>query len=134
MLYTIKQGNVQGYEGGQEPIIYLVTEAETVAAAGRAFVFTEGHAVIEFSRFFTHLGDLDQVDWDVMRSRYWYDTNEYPDRKRRRQAEFLVHRSVPWPLIREIGVRTDAIAQRVSQSIQFSQHVPLVTVRSDWYY
>lgn len=39
-----------------------------------------------------------------MGERYWNDTPEDGDRKRRRQAEFLVYTSLPWRLIEEIGV------------------------------
>lgn len=37
------------------------------------------------------LSDLDKIDWDVMGSDYWNDTNEDMNRKARRQAEFLVY-------------------------------------------
>lgn len=39
-----------------------------------------------------------------MTARYWYDTDDDPDRKRRRQAEFLVHDFFPWELVSYIGV------------------------------
>ena len=51
---------------------------------------------MRFTDFFDDLKDLDKIDWDLMQSRYWNDTNDDPDRKRRRQAEFLVHEFFPW--------------------------------------
>jgi ssDNA thymidine ADP-ribosyltransferase, DarT len=54
----------------------------------------------------------DAIDWDVMKSRYWNDTNEDNDRKRRRQAEFLVRHFSPWQLITEIGVMNYTIKHR----------------------
>ncbi|UTW68357.1 DUF4433 domain-containing protein [Anaerobacillus sp. HL2] len=45
------------------------------------------------------------MDWDVMESKYWFDTDDDPDRKRRRQAEFLVLRHFPLELVLGIGVK-----------------------------
>ena len=50
------------------------------------------------------LAQLDAVDWPLMNTRYWADTDDDLDRKRRRQAEFLVHQGFPMTLIQEIGV------------------------------
>jgi hypothetical protein len=44
-------------------------------------VFTDGHAIMSFFEFFNDPGDLEQIDWGIMSSRYWNDTTEYPDRK-----------------------------------------------------
>jgi hypothetical protein len=46
----------------------------------------------------------ERVDLPLMRERYWKDTEDDPDRERRRQAEFLVHDRAPWEVIEEIGV------------------------------
>ena len=86
------------------------------------------------SDFFTDLADLEQIDWDVMASRWWNDTQEHPGRKRRRQAEFLVHHHVPWSLIAEIGVYNRAIASEVQAALREATHKPRVTVKADWYY
>lgn len=98
MLYAIHKGNVQTYTEGQKPILHLVSSAEVVQEAGLAFTFTDGHAEMDISTFFTDLNDLEKIDWDIMQSRYWYDTLKDGDRKRRRQAEFLVHSFFPWHL------------------------------------
>lgn len=98
MLYAIHKGNVQTYTEGQKPILHLVSSAEVVQEAGLAFTFTDGHAEMDISTFFTDLNDLEKIDWDIMQSRYWYDTLKDGDRKRRRQAEFLVHSFFPWRL------------------------------------
>ena len=96
MLYAIDRGAVEGYVDGQRPVIYLCSTAEAVRKARLRWVFTEGHADMRFTDFFDDLKDLDKIDWDLMQSRYWNDTNDDPDRKRRRQAEFLVHEFFPW--------------------------------------
>lgn len=86
MLYTINRGNVKSYTQGQSTVIHLVSYVENIEVAGLSFVFTDGHAVMAFTDFFDDLNYLSAIDWDVMESRYWNDTNEDNDRKRRRQA------------------------------------------------
>lgn len=78
MLYAIHNGAVVGYTGGQEPVVHLVSSVEDVRDSGLEWVFTEGHAEMAFSDFFGDLEDLDKVDWKVMGSSYWFDTNEDP--------------------------------------------------------
>jgi hypothetical protein len=104
MLYTIHKGNVESYREGQAPVIHLVCAAEAIEAAKICFVFTDGHAVMGYTDYFDELQDLAAIDWEIMEAKYWADTDEDGDRKRRRQAEFLIHQFCPWTLIEEIGV------------------------------
>ena len=102
--------------------------------AGHAWVFTDGHADMAISRFFTDLSELAQIDWAIMRETYWHDTRDDGDRKRRRQAEFLAYGFLPWSLITEIGVMTARMAQDVKAILRTSAHQPEVVVRREWYY
>ncbi len=134
MLYVINRGAVAGYTEGQHPIVHLVASAERVAQEGLLFAFTDGHADMVISRFFEDLQALDQIDWKVMQATFWNDTDEDGDRKRRRQAEFLVHRFFPWTLIQAIGVISTQMAHEVQQILHASTHHPQVTVNQRWYY
>ncbi|MBW1716435.1 MAG: DUF4433 domain-containing protein [Deltaproteobacteria bacterium] len=134
MLYAIHAGYVEGYEQGQAPLIHLVTTAQAVNNSGSEWVFADGHATMTVTEFFDDLDDLDQVDWEVMESRYWNDTPTLPDRKRRRQAEFLVKDFCPWELFSEIGVINSKIESRVKRMVENSRHQPVVQIHRDWYY
>ncbi len=134
MLYTINRGNVTSYTQGQAALIHLVSDVLEIEIRGLDFVFTDGHAVMQITDFFDHLNYLDHIDWDVMESRYWNDTNEDNDRKRRRQAEFLVHNFLPWQLITEIGVINSTIKAQAENILQKFTHKPSVIVRNNWYY
>ena len=136
MLYAICRGNVAGYTEGQTPLIYLVGDAQDVPAAGLGFVFTDGHAVMAVSEFFDDLSHLDRVDWSVMRSKWWNDTPQTPDRCRRRQAEFLIHRLCPITIIRGIAVRNEVMKSRVEEILaQFpNEHHPIAKAMPGWYY
>ncbi len=69
-----------------------------------------------------------------MKETYWHDTDKDGDRKRRRQAEFLVHQFCAWELITEVGVINRQIADRVRAILEPAVHQPAVTVRRGWYY
>lgn len=134
MLYTISLGNVEGYDQGQEAVIYLVSTVQTVSNANVGHVFTDGHGIMGFTDFYDDLADLGEVDWPLMKKKYWNDTVDDPDRKRRRQAEFLVHGGFPWTLIEAIVVMNNAREAQVQTLLQRAAHKPPVSVRRNWYY
>lgn len=118
----------------QEEIIYLVAYVEEIVAQNLSFVFTDGHPLIRLSQFFDSLAELENVDWPLMESRYWRNTPDDPDRKRRRQAEFLIHRFVPCALIRGVATMNEDSALQVQQLLENSTQQPSVACRPDWYY
>ncbi len=136
MMLRLKTGQVTGYNEGQEPLIYLVTTAQAVQASGAQFVFSDGHGIARFTKWFDNLADLDKVDWSMVFQQYWSDNLDDPDRQRRKQAEFLVHRFCAWSLIQEIAVINDDMKQRVQAILgQFAaDQRPLVSIRRAWYY
>jgi hypothetical protein len=134
MLFTIHKGNVEGYNQGQESVIYLVSTAEAIEAMALAFAFTDGHGIIGYTQFSDDLEDLDMVDWDIMEAKYWNNTADDNDRRRRRQAEFLVHRFCPWTLITQIGVINTTIQAQVQRILQNVKYQPPVRVNPNWYY
>lgn len=134
MLYTLSRGNVEGFAGGQQSIVHLVSTVQDVQAAGFGFVFTDGHGIMELTDFYDELAQLDEIDWPLMRARYWADTDEDPDRKRRRQAEFLIHERFPIGLIRGIGVMNDHVKEEAEAVInELGLTIP-VAVKTAWYY
>ena len=107
---------------------------QAIQGGGLPYVFTDGHATMWMSDFYDDPSRLDQVDWPLMMSRYWFDTEQYPDRKRRRQAEFLVHRFFPWELVAEIGVMNEEMRGRTEAALEGAGYRPVVKVRRQWYY
>lgn len=134
MLLSIHGGNVEGYTGGQRDVIYLVSSVERVVAGHRPWCFTDGHAVEAMTDFFDQVEHLDRIDWDMIGVRIWRNTPDDPDRKRRKQAEFLVHGSVPWHWFDCIGVIDQRRAQRVEEIIAEADHQPEVVIEPGWYY
>jgi hypothetical protein len=134
MLYSIFSGYVQGYVGGQSRVVHLVADCESVSTEGLPFAFSDGHGIVAFSHFYDDLDDLDKIDWEVMPLTWWNDTQQDPDRKRRRQAEFLVKGTFPWSLVTEIGVIDTSVKETVEGIIATADHRPSVVVHRNWYY
>ncbi len=64
------------------------------------------------------------------------DTVDQPDRKRRKQAEFLVHRFLGWNLISGIRVCSDTARARVEDILgRYPKEMARpVRVSERWYY
>lgn len=134
MLYAIKGGYVEHFKGRQSDVIYLVSSAEALAASRLQWCFTNGHALEGVTEFYDDLKDLDKVDWGVIESWSWKNTLTDLDRKRRKQAEFLVHGRVPWKFIITVAVLNRAKNDLVAKAIEACEHLPSVTIQPDWYY
>ena len=134
MLYAINSGFVEGYDEGQAPVIYLISSVEAVNATGRRWLFTEGHAEIAYTDYFNDLRHLNKIDWSVMKSKFWNDTDEDPDRKRKRQAEFLVHEFFPWEAVQHVAVYTEMMKRQVKDILGDGKHARTVRIERSWYY
>jgi hypothetical protein len=133
MLYVIYRGGVAGYDGGQAEVVHLIFRLEEIAEASR-FVITDGHAATPMSMQYDELGGLNMIDWEIMQETYWSDTDEDGDRKRRRQAEFLVHGHVPLNALRAVVTMTDEVAERARDALSTLENPPRVYVYPRWYY
>jgi hypothetical protein len=136
MLLNLHSGRVAGYNQGQDPIIYVVSSIERVITAGRPWVFSDGHGLAALTNWYDDLDRLDEVDGDLVGARYWADAPEDNDRKRRKQAEFLVWKHLPWSAIAGIAVLNETArvkAESAMSAFPVARGTP-VRVRSDWYY
>ena len=134
MLYAIYKGLINGYTDGQERILYIVTSVERIEEGNLDYVFTDGHAIMMLTDFFNDKTDLDKIDWEIMKSKYWHDTIEDGDRKRRRQAEFLLHQFLPITAILGIGVYDIEVKNEVDEELsRYGTQIPVKEFR-DWYY
>ena len=134
MLYAIHKGNVAGCPCAQRDVVYLCSYAEDVCASGIGFVFTDGHGTMALTRFYDDLDHLDNVDWPLMQAKYWSDTKTDGDRKRRRQAEFLVHSFFPLSLVHRIAVSRKSHISPLTTLCHASQLVVPISEEPSWYY
>jgi hypothetical protein len=136
MLLKLHSGGVEGFDEGQEPIVYLVSSIARVNAAGRRWVFTDGHGLAAMSSWYDTPDRLHEVDWSLVDQRYWADTLDDNDRRRRKQAEFLVWHDLPWAAIAGIAVMNAGMKTRVEQILAgypAARSTP-VGIRPNWYY
>lgn len=136
MLLQLKTGRVAGYTEGQEPLIYLVSNAQTINRNGVRWVFSDGHGIATITSWFDNMAKLEEIDWTTVHAKIWKDTKDDMDRQRRKQAEFLIYEFCPWTLIHEIGVVSREAKTRVEGILHtFDAEIRLpVNIRSDWYY
>jgi hypothetical protein len=134
MLYVIDRGGVPEYQEGQRPLVYLVTDIETIVRMGLGYVFSDGNCASIFTEYFHNLDRLDMVDWALMSAKMWNNTPSDGDRMRRRAAEFLVHKEVPWSAFMGAATMDEDMARQVRAAlVGAGSHLP-VRVRRDWYY
>jgi len=129
MLYVVSRGH-ENYNQGQTPIVHLVSSTAAIVASGRPWAFTDRHADLGYSNQYDSLSDLDNVDWSVMPEHYWSE----PEKKEKRQAEFLVHDYCPWEAIHEIVVINQEVKDRVETALAGAAHKPAVIINRNWYY
>lgn len=92
MLYVVQNGFNMVAPTPAQNIVYCVSSVQKIMDLQLDFVFTDGHAVDGFSSQFT-AADIQNIDIlldkNAINARYWRDENDL-DRKRRKEAEFLV--------------------------------------------
>jgi hypothetical protein len=134
MLYLIYQGNHEelAYRGGQVPILHLEADliqvVEWAQQNTRRWAFTLSNAG---SRFFEDRCDLQRlgdIDWAAVHAADWRHCKEG------KQAEFLLEHSMPWHLVRRIGVINATVAQQVANIIREAEHRPTIEIQRGWYY
>ena len=134
MLYVISRRNHPSlsYTPGQVPILHIEADLRAVVAWASSqrvpWAFTLGNAAERRAEFRCRLTDLGEVNWTAVGADRWSG-----DLKGPKQAEFLVHRYLPWSLIERIGVINKRVARRVCEIIGDVSHVR-VEVRREWYY
>lgn len=136
MMFAISRGNVEKCSSDTNRLVYFVSSLNKVQEAGLNFVFSDGHATKAFTRIYYDPVSLDKIDWPLMRARYWSDTDEDPDRSRRRQAEFLIHGSFPWEVVEHLAVKNADMKRRLDAYLakEWPHLIRPVKVRSSWYF
>jgi hypothetical protein len=135
MMFRIQRGGVEDVSSDPSRLVYLVSSTEAVIEARHAYAFTDGNAAAAFTEFHADADRLaDVVDWRLMKATMWANTPDDPDRRRRRGAEFLVHRALPFDLVEELGVHDAAAGSAVEARVAEAGWEILVRIRPGWYF
>lgn len=132
MLYAIYTNCVPGCIDEQNSIIYFVAKINNIVEYSQDYFFTNGHAVEALTNFYHDIADLDKIDWELVDSWSWHDTRDDIDRKRRKQAEFLLKSFAPLSLFDKIVVY-DENTKREIERLFSSLQIPIEVIGS-WYY
>lgn len=134
MLYVLHKKNHPdlSYRAGQEEIVHLQFDLlETVnwaRSCRRRWAFSLSNAGSCFFEDRSELDALGDLDWQAIFARDWRACREA------KQAEFLVETSVPWSLVRTVGVHNDATRAFLFSSVPNLADLPGVKIRREWYY
>jgi len=133
MLYCIKNG----YDVEKRPqseIIYLISSIEKLVELNCHFIFTDGHSFAAYTQFFNDVQYLDQLDWKTINARTWNNTESDPDRKRRKEAECLVFKEMPFEAVTGITVYKQESSDYITDVLQRNNLIVPVTIETSWYY
>lgn len=134
MLYMFHQNNHPDitYRGGQEPIVHLVFKMidviEWANHNDRRWAFTDSNAGSRYFNDYCDLTHITMLNWDAIHATSWSNCKEA------KQAEFLVEKDVPWPLVKGIAVYSHEYYGKVFSAIVGADHQPPVKIKRDWYY
>lgn len=137
MLLRLARHYKTEFKGTQEDLVYLVSAVDLIEKNQLEYVFSDGHTTVKITRMFNSLEHLGEVDWNVVNARIW---NDIPggnnDRKRRKQAEFLVKGQVPLKLFVGFAVKTEQARERVRSILsKYPAYATMpVALRPKWYY
>lgn len=139
MMYRIAcdhRDSIAGrYPDGDRPLVYLAATVGAVIHAGLAWVATDGNAATATTEFSSDLDRLDEmIDWPLMTAVRWNNAPDDPDRQRRRMAEFLVHRQVPFSVFHQVGAYSDQHADAARAIVAGTPLADQIFVRRSWYY
>ena len=133
MLYMIQNGYYGVTQLLPQDIVYCVSDVSTIANSNLDFIFTDGHAVDNFTSFYNP-SDISNIDTIIetasVYAKYWSNAND-TDLKRKKQAELLVLGDIPVSLI--LGyIVYNQIAK--DQLIQLGIAEEIITIMPNYYF
>ncbi len=134
MLYKIQKGYSGVTKRSPQEIIYLVTTFENIMDNKSKYVFTDGHGYHSMSQFFNNEDGLKEVDWDAVKLIRWNDTEDDPDRKRRKQAEFLIFKELPINTLVAVVVYNETVQKEIINKFAEHNFTCNVIVKPKWYF
>ena len=133
MLYVVQYGFNMVAPTPAENIVYCVSSVQKIIDLQLDFVFTDGHAVDGFSSQYTasNIQNIDNIlDKNAINAKYWRDENDL-DRKRRKEAEFLVLGDISQEGILGFITYNENAKNRL---INFGIDVANIHVKSEFYF
>lgn len=117
-----------------EEIVIFVSSLPRLTELARPFVFTDRHAYLQAANFYSDYGELDRVDWALLRSRNFAHDPDDPEKGARYQAEALVHGHVPLEAFLGLVCYSDEMKDVLDQMVGDRGLNLQVFKRTRWYF
>lgn len=136
MLLNIITGMYGMRQRPQRDLVIIHCPFPRIQAAGCRYVYTDGNAKVMITRTFTDPKDMDQLDWEAVRSGDFRIAEHGKDRIRRKQAECLVQDHVPVGCIASLIV-LDAERKQEMETLVRARSLDIKViedVRRNWFF
>ncbi len=117
-----------------EEIVILVSGLHHLKTFGKAFLFTDAHAYLNYTNYYDDLDCLDKIDWDILQRRDFKRDKDDPKKTDRYQAEALVYEHLPTQGLIGIICYNEEQEQRISEAIKGLQLNLNAYARPEWYF
>jgi len=117
MMYNIFTGYGGVPKRPNNEIIIFVSSIHKLHELGLSFVFTNQHALLKDTEFYSDIDRLDKIDWTILQNRDFKKNDEDPGKGQRYQTEALVYQRVPMSAILGICCFSDATKVKVDTMI-----------------
>jgi len=133
MMYNIHTGRGVAQRPNAE-ILILVSRLHRVQECGLPFVFTNAHAIPEWTEYYNSMDRLTEIDWELLRSRNFQRDMNDPMKFERYQAEALIYRHVPVEALLGVVCYNQAIETELNALVQAAGLELSVKTIPGWYF
>jgi len=134
MMYNIKTGYNDVTQRRNGEIAILVSSLYKLQEGGTRYVYTNGHAFLQETEYYDDLGNLNQIDWELLRKRNFKKDPEDPGKGARYQAEALVHLLVPVGALLGIACHDEIAHKRIEAEVQSRDLSIPIRIMPQWYF
>lgn len=134
MLLNIKTGYGGIVRRDNQDIVVFVSSAHHLRELGLSFIYTDQHAYPLDTEFYDGGGDLEQIDWALLRRRDFKTSDADPGKQSRYQAELLVHRHVPLEAVIGIGCYNNTVKCKLDSLIKERKAEIPVRATPSWFF
>ncbi|WP_299051727.1 DUF4433 domain-containing protein [uncultured Polaribacter sp.] len=132
MLYRIQTGH-KVTKRAPEDIIYLIYKLDEIIDDVE-YLFTDGHGYASFTGWYEDIENLLLLDIQDITREQWNNTEDDPDRMRRKQAEFWIKQPLSIDAIKGIATYDEATRVRVREMCESYQKNIEIKTKPNYYY
>jgi hypothetical protein len=132
MLYNIQNG----FKVDKQPandIVYLVYKLDDLID-NIEYLFTDGHGYASITSWYENIAYLTTIIRADVQRQIWNNTEDDPDRKRRKQAEFSVKQPLSLDFIIGIATYNDDVTTKVKKMCKRYNKTIDVKTKPNYYY